>query len=203
MLCSCLVLGLPTEDYIRSDHPLQRLLVEEVALWAAMAADDIAVGIDGCSLPTFRMPLRAAARAYAALADPPAAGFDEAHDAAARRVVEAMTGSPEMVAGPGRFTTRLMEVTGGRVLGKEGAQGYYSVAVRGPVALGVAVKVADGDLRCRDGVVLEVLRQLGSLSSVELEELAPFYRVPITNRRDMVVGEVVPDVQLERLEPQV
>ena len=40
-----------------------------------------------------------------------AAGLDETRQAAARRVVEAMTACPEMVAGPGRFTTRLMDVT--------------------------------------------------------------------------------------------
>jgi L-asparaginase II len=196
MLSSCVLLGLPIEDYIASEHPLQRLLLAEMARWAGLAADEIDVGIDGCSLPTFLMPLRGAARAYAGLADPAAAGHDAELSAAAAQVVEAMTGVPEMVAGPGRFTTRLMQATGGRVLGKEGAQGYYSLAVRGPVALGIAVKVADGDLRCRDGVVIDVLRQLGALSAVEFEELAEFHRVPITNRRGFVVGEVVPDVEL-------
>ena len=45
-----------------------------------------------------------------------------------------------------------------------------------PVALGIAVKIADGGERCRDGVVLDVLRQLGSLSAAEFEELADLYR---------------------------
>ena len=86
-------------------------------------------------------------------------------------IVRAMTGAPEMVAGPGRFTTRLMAATGGRVLAKEGAEGFYALAVRGPVALGIAVKIADGGVRCRDGVVLDVLRQLGCLSGAEFEAL--------------------------------
>ena len=58
----------------------------------------------------------------------------------------AMTAAPEMVAGPGRFTTRLMEVTGGRVLGKEGAEGYYAVAMRAP---GAARRRAQGRRRRR------------------------------------------------------
>jgi L-asparaginase II len=199
MLCSCLMLELPIDDYIAPDHPLQRLLLDEMALWAGMSAEDIDIGTDGCSLPTFLMPLRAAARAYAGLAAPESAGLDAQRSAAANQIVAAMTDVPEMVAGSGRFTTRLMEASGGRILGKEGAQGYYSAAVRGPVALGVAVKVADGDLRCRDGVVIDVLRQLGALSAAEFEELEPFHRVPITNRRDLVVGEVVPDVRLHEV----
>ena len=88
-----------------------------------------------------------------------------------------------MVAGPGRFTTRLMEATGGRVLGKEGAEGFYALAVRGPVALGIAFKIADGGERCRDGVVLDVLRQLGSLAGAELAELADLYRPALSNHR--------------------
>ena len=74
-----------------------------------------------------------------------------------------------------------MAATGGRVLGKEGAEGFYGLAVRGPVALGIAVKIADGGERCRDGVVLDVLRQLGSLSGAELAELADLYRPPVLN----------------------
>ena len=35
---------------------------------------------------------------------------------------------PGMVAGPGRFTTALIAATGGRVVGKEGAEGVYAVA---------------------------------------------------------------------------
>ncbi|HEX5759481.1 MAG TPA: asparaginase, partial [Thermoanaerobaculia bacterium] len=104
-----------------------------------------------------------------------------------------------MVAGPGRFTTRLMEAAGGRIVAKEGAEGFYALAVRGPVAFGIALKVADGGERCRDGVVLDVLRQMGSLSGEELAELAPFYRPQLANSRGIVVGEIVPDLELEEV----
>jgi L-asparaginase II len=114
-------------------------------------------------------------------------------------IVRAMTGEPEMVAGPGRFTTRLMRATGGRVLAKEGAEGFYGLAVRGPVALGVAVKIADGGDRCRDGVVLDVLRQLGSLSAAEFAELEDLHSPALYNHRGLRVGEVRPEVDLEEV----
>ena len=114
-------------------------------------------------------------------------------------IVRAMTGEPEMVAGPGRFTTRLMAATGGRVLGKEGAEGFYGLAVRGPVALGIALKIADGGERCRDGVVLDVLRQLGSLSAAELAELEDLHSPPLHNHHGLRVGEVRPEVDLEEV----
>jgi L-asparaginase II len=155
-------------------------------------------------VPCFRLPLAAAARAYAALAHPApfaAAGVvDEATAAALERVARAMAAAPFMVGGPARFTTRLMEVTGGRVLGKEGAEGFYGVAVRGPVALGEAVKIADGGERCRDAVVIDVLRQLGSLSAEECAALADLARPVLTNWRRVRVGEVVSEVALCEVE---
>jgi L-asparaginase II len=153
-------------------------------------------------VPAYRLPLAAAARGYAALADPAAAGLPGDVAAALRRASAAMGGAPEMVAGPGRFTTRLIAATGGRVVGKEGAEGFYAVAVRGPVALGIALKIADGGERCRDGAVLDLLRQMGSLSGEEFAALEDLYRPVLRNWREIAVGEVRPDVELEEVETE-
>lgn len=198
MLLACRRLGLPTEDYTAADHPLQARNLDRVARFCGVAPNGVPVGIDGCSVPTYAVPLRAAARAYAALADPDAASqLEPADRALARRVVAAMAAAPKMVAGPDRFTTRLIEVTDGRVVGKEGAEGFYAVAVRGPSAFGVALKIADGGDRCRDGVVLAVLRTLGALSAEEIGRLESFERPAQRNHRGLVVGWVEPDVELE------
>lgn len=199
MLLACRLLGYPTENYVDPAHPLQRRILEHVLEICRVSREQVGIGVDGCGVPAFHMPLSAAARGYAALADPRAAGSPADLAAALDRVARAMTGEPAMVAGRGRFTTRLMEVTGGRVLGKEGAEGFYALAVRGPVALGIAIKIADGGERCRDGVVLDVLRELGSLSGAEFEELAGYYSTPVLNARGVQVGEVVPDVDLEEV----
>jgi L-asparaginase II len=199
MLLACRLLDMPAADYVSPEHPLQRRILAQLAELCALPERAIGVGIDGCSVPTYHLPLASAARGYAALAHPEAAGAEPALAAAIRRVVEAMTGEPRMVAGPGRFTTRLMEATRGRVLGKEGAEGFYGLAVLGPVALGIAVKIADGSERCRDGVVLEVLRQAGSLSREEAAELAELREPPLTNWRGLRVGEVVAELELEEV----
>lgn len=203
MLLACRLLDLPTDSYLDAGHPWQRRILAHVADFHGLPAESIAQGTDGCSVPTFRVSLAASARAYAALADPAAAGVGRETGgetaAAVARVVRAMTGAPEMVAGPGRFTTRLMQATGGRVLAKEGAEGFYGLAVRGPVALGIAIKIADGGERCRDGVVLDVLRQLGSLSGAEFAELEELYERPLVNHRGVRVGEVRPEVDLEEV----
>lgn len=197
MLLACRLLGFPASDYIAPDHPLQRRILEHVLEICRVPREQVGLGVDGCSVPAFHMPLSAAARGYAALAYPRAAGLPLDVAAALERVGAAMGAAPVMVAGRGRFTTRLMEVTGGRIVAKEGAEGFYGVAVRGPVALGIVVKIADGSERCRDTVVLDVLLQLGSISGLEIEELSDFYRPPVYNVRGLRVGEVVSEVDLE------
>jgi L-asparaginase II len=199
MLLACRALALPVDDYLALHHPWQRRILDHVAALCALPAGEVGLAVDGCGVPTFRVPLAAAARGYAALAHPEAAGVDREVAAAVGTVVRAMTGAPEMVAGPGRFTTRLMEVTGGRVLAKEGAEGFYGLAVRGPVALGIAIKIADGGERCRDGVVLDVLRQLGCLAGAEFAALSDLHSPPLYNHRGLRVGEVRPEVDLEEV----
>jgi len=196
MLLACRLLDLDPAGYIDPAHPLQRQILGLTARLAGLPAEEVGVGVDGCSAPTFHMPLEAAARCYAALAHPQGAGLDPDLAKALDRIVQGMAEVPEMVAGPGRFTTRLIAATGGRVVGKEGAEGFYAIAVRGPVALGIALKIADGGERCRDGAVLDVLLQLGSLSGAELSGLAEHYRPPLSNHRGLHTGEIVPEVDL-------
>ncbi len=201
MLLACRLLGYPAAGYVAPDHPLQREIARWMARFAGVEQGAMGIGVDGCSAVSFHLPLAAAARAYAALADPAPAGLEPEVAAAAGRIVAAMTGAPAMVAGPGRFTTRLMEETGGRLLAKEGAEGFYAVAVLGPVALGLALKIGDGGERCRDGVVLDLLRLSGSLAGAEFAALASFHRPRLVNHRGLVVGEVVPEPALEEVEP--
>jgi len=198
MLLTCAAAGLSLGDYVSSDHPLQRRIADTIARFCGVETADLGEGVDGCSLPTHRVALGAVARAYARLARPESLP-DPADRRRAERVFGAMTTAPAMVAGPGRFTTRLMEVGGGSILGKEGADGFYAAAARGDRPLGMALKIADGTEICRDGVVIDVLSRLGVLTTAQAEELASFRRVTRLNRRGRQVGEVVPDIALEPL----
>ncbi len=124
---------------------------------------------------------------------------------ACETITRAMCAHPEMVGGPGRFDTRLMAVTRGRILAKGGAEGYQSLGLRpgvlgpGKPGIGIAVKISDGDEpgRARPAVVLELLRQLEVLSEDELEALADFGPSrPVQNWRKIDVGVARPSFQL-------
>jgi L-asparaginase II len=169
--------GDPLADYINPQHPVQVQIIQTFAEMCGLEQEAVVLGIDGCSAPVFAVPLIAAATAFARLMDPSALTPERAE--ACRGVVTAMTSHPFMVAGPDRFDTRLMEVTVGQVLAKGGAEAYQGLGVRAGVispdapALGVAIKIADGDRggRARPAVALSVLEDLGVLSDEEREAL--------------------------------
>ena len=185
MLAQAVDRGLSTDDYLDPQHPVQVTIRQRLAELGDLSPAEIGVGIDGCSVPCFALPLRAAALAFARLADARKNGLS--------RVAQAMITYPEMVAGEGRLDTDLMRAVPGRVISKGGAEGYHGLGVvveNGP-ALGVAIKIGDGDGK-RGGhpVIIEVLRQLGVLDDEALAKLKDYHTWKITNHRGLAVGEV-------------
>lgn len=202
MLAYAKMLGLPLKNYLDPDHPVQQDILHSFAEMSALAPDHIAVGTDGCSAPIFAIPLYNAALAYARLCDPGRGKVTpEPRRQACHAITRAMTTHPVMVSGSGRFDTSLMEITRGRIVSKGGAEGYQGLGLlpgalgNGSPALGIALKIADGDLktRARSAVSIEILRQLGALSEDELDALADFGPVyPVFNWRKLEVGMARP-----------
>lgn len=182
--------GWAVEGYADPAHPVQRALLEAVAGVAGLEPGAVALATDGCGIPTFGIPLRRAALAFARLARPEEApGLAPARRRALGRVGAAMGRHPFLVAGTGRFCTDLMRVTGGRLLGKVGAEGVYGAAAtdRG---WGIAVKVEDGAARGLYPAVGRVLESLGLLTPGEAEALAAHLRPVVRNHRGTEVGAV-------------
>jgi L-asparaginase II len=82
------------------------------------------------------------------------------------RVAQAMTSHPEMVGGPTRDVTRLMQGVPGLVA-KDGAEAVFAVGL--PDGRAVALKVSDGANRARPPVMQAALARLG----VGLEKVDP------------------------------
>lgn len=214
MLAHARMRGLPIADYTNPEQPIQQTILETISEMCGISKTQVEIGIDGCSAPNFAMPLYNAALGFAHLCDP--RGLSVERSTACRRIISAMMAHPDMIGGPGRFDTRLMEVCSGRVISKGGAEGYLLMGIMAGAlgadspGVGIALKIADGDLpvrkpdgatynRVRPAVGLELLKQLGAISDKELEALAEFGpRKPVTNWRKLVVGESHPAFTLER-----
>ncbi len=195
---------LPLEDYVNPDHPIQQTILQTFSEMCCLLPDEVAVGIDGCSAPNFAVPLYNAAYAFARLADP--TDLSARRALAAQHIFHAMTAYPDMVAGPERFDSLLMEVAGGRILSKGGAEGYQALAVapgvlsKGTPGIGIAFKISDGDLndRARPLVAIEILRQLGALTVEQAGKLVQFQARPLYNYRKLEVGSIRPCFILEK-----
>ncbi len=202
-LAIALTLGASVESYDHLDNPVQQQVLEAVADFSGVPTEQIELATDGCGAPVFGMPIKAMARMYARLINPPA-DFSAEVRAACARIVTAMTEYPEMIGGGlnERLDTEVMRATRGAVVSKVGAEGVYTAGVRPcekfPSGLGLAFKIEDGeDRRARPTVVIEALRQLGVIDDGALAALQPYARFPIKNHRGDLVGEVKPNFTLE------
>jgi L-asparaginase II len=183
---------LPLEDYTSADHPVQREIISTFVRLADLD-ENLPVAIDGCAAPTFGVPLRSLAVAFARLVGQ--SNDDSPVSRAAKRIVSAMINHPEMVGGTkGRFDTELLRAGHGKLICKIGAEAAYAIGVlpceRFPGGAGIALKMEDGSYRGLGPAVVEMLAQLGILNRQEVATLATFHRPLVDNRRGQEVGEV-------------
>ena len=212
MLAHAKMRGLPPDNYLDINHPIQQDILTTFADLCGLAVDQVQLGTDGCSAPNFAVPLYNAALGFAKICDPRA--FPETRASACRKITSAMTSYPEMVSGYGEFDEQLMRVGEGKIVCKRGAEGYQIVGLLPGVVsadspgVGIALKVSDGDAarmnlnlesspRVRPAVILEILSQLGVLSSNQQQALAAFGPgKSISNHRGIVTGKSYPVFKL-------
>ena len=207
LLLACRLFGFPSRGYIEPGHPLQVEILRRVAAETSTAESKIGIGVDGCNIPVFNLPLSALARAFAGLAD--AAGTPDEVDAPGARALrarvwKAMCASPAMVAGRGRFTTELIEAGRGAWIGKEGTEAVYAMGLRLPgeeKAIGVAFKIEDGSTRARDAVALQILEALAPIDARAKKKLEPFRVPPVRTASGVRVGEILAEVALQVAAP--
>ena len=156
MLATCVHNGWDLDSYLHVDHPLQQRITEMVPELAGEGATYIA--IDGCGAPAHALSLTGLARAFRAVAIAPVGS-------AAARVAHAMRTHPEMVGGPTRDITLLIQGVPG-LFGKDGAEGVFAIAM--PDGRAIALKIADGANRARPPVMKSALQRLGiDISNVD------------------------------------
>lgn len=207
MLLATQAMDVPSSRYIDAEHPLQVLMRSTLAEFAGLQPDEIPIATDGCGVPAFFLSLYRSAFAYARLMGRTLDRYAESGST----VIDAMTSFPDYVAGSWSMTTPLMAAFGGELLAKEGAEGFYAMALAPSLcselterlrlpddcALGVALKIDDGSMeRGRDPVILRLLELLG----VDLDarpELAPYRHRELRNHAGTLVGDVRAEFELE------
>jgi len=186
-LAYCRLHGHRLADYLAPEAALQVRIHNTVQRFAGESP--IEPGIDGCSAPNYALPLLRLAHTYAQLA----AGNDDA--LAALRY--AMLRHPDLVSGTGRVDLAIAQTGRGDWIAKAGADGVQAIGVRS-CAIGIAIRLADGNARALHAVTAEVLHQLGLLERPQDSPLAAEFRPQIKNYRGIVVGALQPLLELRR-----
>ncbi len=184
-LCLARALGVDHAGYWRPDHAVQQTVrgVLEDLTGAALGPERCAV--DGCSVPTWAIPLRDLARAFAKFG----AGhrLPRARADAAARLRAACAAKPWHVAGTGRFCTEIMKLLGKRIFVKTGAEGMFCGALP-EQGLGIAIKCDDGAGRAAEVVMACVIARFLPLDDGERAALARFTRPTLRNWNGTEVG---------------
>ncbi|WP_262137675.1 asparaginase [Pseudomonas sp. Marseille-Q5117] len=211
MLGAALALGQDFSGYNESDHPLQSHVKRVMADLCEMPVDAVEWAIDGCNLPTPAFPLDKLALIYAKLAQ----GADSAEGVeslsvrseALARIYHAMTNYPEMVAGEERYCTELMRAFEGKVVGKLGADACYGLGIRASEqtrrlgahgAIGISVKVEDGNIEVLYRLVSEILERLQIGTATQRGLLNKYHRPPMLNTMGLETGHAEFTFNLKR-----
>ena len=170
--------------YVGAAHPVQVAVTAALSSMTGAAHGAENCGTDGCSIPTYAVPLSSLALGFARLAT--GIGLERERADAARKIYQAAVSEPFYVAGTGRIDTDLMKHLGGAALVKTGAEGVFCAALAG-LGLGVALKADDGATRASEAMMAAVVARL-------LPEHTDFLRrwtnAPVVTRKGAKIGEV-------------
>ena len=165
-ICLAVDRGEDPAGYVQPCHPTMRAVTAPLAEMTETALHEGNRGIDGCGIPTYAIPLRALALAFARFAT--GRHLSPVRAAACARLRAAVAAHPYMVGGAGRFDTELMGELGLRVFAKGGAEGVMVMVA--PNGTTVALKILDGSGRAATAVALRLLELAGALPAADVAD---------------------------------
>ena len=186
-------MGWQTSGYIQQHHPLQRMILQNVAEMAETDVTYAPVGIDGCGIPVMAIPLQkiafAAAKMAACAGGVSLKTLSGTRRAAAKRIIEAQIQHPFNIAGTDRYCSKMMTLAGQRLFLKVGAEGVYFAGLP-EKGIGIAVKISDGASRAAENVVGCLLHRFGGLADLSANDLQDMIQPELTNWVGTPVGHI-------------
>jgi L-asparaginase II len=182
-LCLACAMESNHADYWRPEHPVQRAVRAVLEELTGVVLDRPAV--DGCSVPTWPIPLENLARAFAKFGT--GATLSPARARAAAKLRDACAHKPWYVAGGGRFCTEIMQLLGPRAFVKTGAEGMFcgSLPQQG---FGIAIKCDDGAGRASEAIVAALIARFLPLTDAERTALSRWLSPTLRNWNGFDVG---------------
>ena len=186
-ICLACDRGVATGGYVQPRHPVMRMVTAALADLTGARLDERNRALDGCGIPTYAIPLRALATGFARFGS--GEHLAPARARAAARLRAAVAADPFMVAGSGRFDTRLMALMGARVFSKIGAEGVLAAALP-EQGLGIAVKCRDGSSRAAEVAMATLVARHLELSTIQQRGIQSLVNPKLTNWSGEATGEI-------------
>ncbi len=168
MISTCIKNHWDLKTYLNSNHKLQQKILSEIRTLSE--TKNITIGIDGCSAPTFSLPIINIAKLFS--------NFTSSNTLSYKKIIVAMKKYPFYMGSQGQIDSELMSSSKLNLISKVGAEGIIIAAYRGT---SVIVKIADGSQKIRSSIIIELLAKLGWIKKSDL-----FHRLP----DDLIKNEV-------------
>jgi L-asparaginase II len=188
MIATAVQLAVPFANYWQPEHEVQRLVAAALAETSGCDIARAPRGIDGCSVPTWALPLRTLATLFARIGS--GEGLTATRRATLERIVTACWAEPDLVAGPGRADTVVMKALPGEIFMKTGAEGVYCGAFP-RLGLGFALKVDDGTKRASAGAAMALIERVlpAARGLVDKRVMRNWRGIPIGENRSSALFE--------------
>lgn len=186
-VCTCVHTGMNLKGYVDYDHPLQAEIRGTMETLTGAIIGHQNCGTDGCSIPTYAVPLKGLAHGFAKMATGNTLSAERAK--ASRRLMDACMAEPFYVAGTNRACTRLMEVAPGKIFAKTGAEGVF-VAALPDQGIAMAVKCEDGTTRAAEAMIFALIARYFEKGGEVHAKLMAMANKPMKNWNGIHVGDV-------------
>jgi len=196
-LTLCQYYGWKINDYYKSEHPVQQMILEIIAKVTGYPKEKIYLGIDDCGVPVFGLPIKNMSYAYTQVANWELLPLE--YQQSAKRIFLSMIKYPEIVGGTDRFDTDLIRISEGKLFAKSGANGVFCIGARNEKGMGVTIKMESGNMKFLPLVVVQILYQLKILSTGKLNKLKKHCPLWMKNYRNEKVGKFVSDFELKEV----
>ncbi|MCZ2722551.1 asparaginase [Marinomonas sp. 15G1-11] len=194
MLGLAKVLEVDPKNYIQIDHAVQKSIARTMEEMCEYDYSSTPWSPDGCSAPTWAMPLTNLALAFAKFADP--SGLTPERQKACHTLYNSVVKHPFMVAGTERYCTEMMTILGDKVFLKLGAEGVYIASIP-ELKIGIALKCDDGAIRAAESVMTALLDHVGVTQNISNEQLNPFRSVVLKNWNGLLTGSMECQIEVK------
>ena len=184
-LCVAGAIGVEHADYWRPEHPVQRAVRAVLEDLSGDALTPELCAVDGCSVPTWAIPLQSIAHAFARFGTGNGLASERAR--AAARLRAACARHPWHVAGTGRFCTEIMRLLRAHAFVKTGAEGVICAALP-QQGLGLAIKCDDGAGRAAEAIMAALIARFLPLDPGERAAVTRYAQPTLRNWNGIEVG---------------